>query len=526
MRALAIIAWLSFAAPAFSQSGEDAASVPLTLTLEEAIQIALIQGYEVRYSRLEIDNAAAQIREAWGQVLPQVDGTASYTRNIITANPFAGSEAGGLFQSFGFLDWLAYNESARLDEDPLTEPLTFDEYMERRRQGMARAGVDMSGDGNPFAVDNQFLAGISISQTLYSGAAFAAIRGARQLKEINQRGLDRQEQITVDQVRQAFYQALLATEQERVSRQSVQRTEATLADVRRRVEQGVAPVFQRLSAEVELANLETQLVQSTTMAEGALDVLKMELGIPVEQSLTLRGSLEAEDVGRFVRISSEDAVELAIRNRPDLEQARLAIQLREIDRSITRSAFLPTVSAFANLQYAGNVPDSRTLTVSDPNDPFAFTTTRRGFLASNYWDPSVNVGLRLNWNLFDGFQTSARVQQREVAVRRAEVEFEQAYQAVSAEVQASLRSLEAARRRIESQRANVSRAELNYRYASARLREGVATPLEEREASMQLDTSRLNYLQAVHDYLVAQSAFETAIGMPLEDGAASLFTAR
>jgi hypothetical protein len=45
----------------------------------------------------------------------------------------------------------------------------------------------------------------------------------------------------------------------------------------------------------------------------------------------------------------------------------------------------------------------------------------------------------------------------------------------------------------------------------------VATPLEVRTASEQLDLSRLNYLQAVHDFLRARSAFETAVGMPLAD---------
>ena len=59
-------------------------------------------------------------------------------------------------------------------------------------------------------------------------------------------------------------------------------------------------------------------------------------------------------------------------------------------------------------------------------------------------------------------------------------------------------------------------AELNYSFASTRLVEGVATPLEERDASHQLDQSRINYFQAVYDFLVARSTYETAIGVPLE----------
>jgi outer membrane protein TolC len=105
-----------------------------------------------------------------------------------------------------------------------------------------------------------------------------------------------------------------------------------------------------------------------------------------------------------------------------------------------------------------------------------------------------------------------------VAVSKAEVELDQTIEMVRLEVNNAVRDLEAARRRIQSQDQNVANAELNYEYAQARLSEGVATQLEERNASEQLDLSRLNYLQAVHDYLVARSAFQTAIGMPLASG--------
>ncbi len=121
----------------------------------------------------------------------------------------------------------------------------------------------------------------------------------------------------------------------------------------------------------------------------------------------------------------------------------------------------------------------------------------------------------MTWNLFNGFRTSAQVQQRQIAVERAEIELTQLQQSVRLEVQTALRNLETAQQRILSQEKNVVNAELNYSYASTRLHEGVATPLEERDASDQLDQSRLNYLQAVHDYLVARSAFETAMGVPL-----------
>ena len=494
----------------------DAEPEAVVLTLDEALQIALVKNYAVRNTRLDIQNASAQVREAWGQVLPQVDVVSSYTRNLKSANPFAGSEAGGLFASFGFIDWLSYNETARTDEDPSTNPISFDEFGERQREGLDEIGASFGGADNPFSVPNEFITGLTVEQTLFSGSAFAAIKAASRLKDINQRALDRQEQVLIDNVRQAFYTALLAQEQAIVQRESVLRTAATLEDVSKRVAQGVAPKFERLTAEVELTNLETQLVQVRNQASQTLDALKMELGLPIEQPIRLRGALDVEDDAVFMNVSVDNAVDEALANRPDLSQARLAVELRKIDKEISGAQYLPAVTAFANLNYMGRVPDDRSI-IRGTDDPFTFTQETNSFFSRSYWNPSVAAGVRLTWNLFNGFQTSAQVQQKQVAVDKARVDYEQALEAVRLEVGTALRNLQAARLRIESQEQNVSRAELNYEYAQQRLFEGVATHLEERNASEQLDVSRLNYLQAVHDYLVARSAFQTALGKPLTE---------
>ena len=489
---------------------------PLTLTLDEAIQIALVNNYAIRNNRLDVDNAQAQIREARSDALPQIDASSSYTRNIKTANPFAGSQAGSLFSSFGFIGWLSFNEDARTDDDPVTIPIPFDEYLDRQSTGLEEAGVVLGGGSdNPFAVENQFQNGINITQMLFSGSVFASIKGAERLKLAFQRGVDRQEQLLVDQVRQTFYQTLLAQEQAKVALQSVARTQRTRNETARRVSQGVAPKFQRLSAEVQLANLQTQLVQIQNQSASTLDNLKFTLGIPIEQPVQLRGALEADDYNPYRMISVQDAFSLAVERRPDLEQAHLNIELRKIDKNISRSDYLPHLSTFANFSYIGSVPDSRTFTTSDSDDPFSFSVGENDFFSSSYWQPSVNVGFRMTWNLFNGFRTSAQVQQRQIAVERAEIELTQLQQAMRLEIETALRDLETAQQRILSQQKNVTNAELNYSYASTRLREGVATSLEERDASDQLDQSRLNYLQAVYDYLTARSAFETAMGVPL-----------
>ncbi len=489
---------------------------PLTMTLDEAIQIALVNNYAIQRARLNVKNAAAQVKEVWGQLVPQVDLSSSYTRNLKSANPFAGSQAGGLFQSLGFVDWLAFNEQARTDDDPTTQPISVAEFFARQQAGLDAAGVALSSGDNPFSVPNQFVTSLSVTQKIFDGRAIWGATGAdKYLEPFNERAMERQEQLLIDQVKRAYYRALLAAERAQVSEQSVARTTETLKEVGRRVALGVTPKFERLSTEVERANLQTQLVQARNEAAQATDDLKLLLGIPVDQPVELRGALEAEDPGQYINISVEKAAELALERRPDLEQAWINVELQKVQEKVARSRYLPTLDAFANISYIGNVPDNRLIVITDPNDPFSFTTQQNDFFNDNYWDWNINAGVRLSWNLFNGFQTHQQMQQRKIATSQAQLQYEEMAQQVRLEVERALRNLDAAQQRLAAQQRNVERAELSYSYATARLREGVASPLDVRLASEQLDQSRINYLQAIHDLMVARSAFEAAVGMPV-----------
>ncbi len=513
----ALLALLLATAPHAKAQIQPASTTPLTLTLDEAIQIALVQNYAVRSARLNVDNANAQIREAWGQIMPQVSANSSYTRNVRQANPFSGSSAGNLFGSLGFIDWLAFNEQARTDSDPTTNAIAFGDFLARQQQGLDDAGIVIDASDNPFAVPNQFQNTISITQKVFDIRAFWGISGAEKFFQAQQEaGLNRQEQLLIQQVKQAFYGALLAEEQVRVIRASEGRTQVTLDEMAKQVRQGVQPKFQRLTAEVELANIETQRIQTENQAGTALDNLKMVLGMPQTQAVSLRGALDAPVSTDYLTVSASDAMTTALDRRPDLLQANIAVELQRLQARVEKAARYPTLDAFANFSYIGNVPDNRDFTVSDPNDPFRFSRGSNGFFSDSYWDQTIGVGFQLNWTLFNGFQTRYRIQQFQIATEQAKIQEEQLRESVRMEVEQARRDLRNAQQRITGQQRNVERAELNYTYVQTRLGEGVATQLEERQASDLLDQSRLNLLQAVFDYKVAEAAYEAALGLPPE----------
>ncbi len=507
-----VLSLLLLAAPLLAQNAHED---PITLTLEEAVQIALLNSYATQSARLDRDDATAQARISLGAVLPNVVATSGYTRNLKTANPFAGSSAGTLFSSFGYLGWLAYNEEARTDDDPATNTLTFTEYSDRVEQGMKDAGLSLIAEENPFAVANQFQNTISVSQTVFDASAFLNVSGFKYLARSLDSALDRQEQLTVDEVRRAFYQVLLFQQQSLVAAQSVERTRRTVEETARLVQQGVAPKAQRLSAEVQLANLETQLMQTQNLADSALDNLKLALGIPVMQRVRLSGSLEADISTPYLTVSEASAFDKARSMRPDLQQLEALRDIARVMLRASQGSRLPTLNAIASFSYIGAVPSNRTYGRASEDDPFVFTQETNRFFSQSYWQPAISVGFNLRWSLFEGMSRRGRIQQQKIQLDRAELDVLRTTQSIRVEVSAALRNLQAAQSQILSQEQNVASAELNYTYAKTRLAEGVGTPFEERDASAQLDQSRINYLQAVYDFLIAQSAFEAAAGIPL-----------
>jgi outer membrane protein TolC len=497
------------------------AQQPLVLTRNAAVRIALEQNLDLQDAQLTLEEANARVRESWGEIYPQVDFTGGYTRNIVTANPFAGGDVGAFLGGDNETDWVAFNERQRLSGG---QPIPFQTFVQRQRDSLQAAGVSLASGGNPFTVANEFRSSIQITQTLYNGQAFGSIQGSQQFKDLNQFARDRQVQVTANEVVTAFYDALMAQERARILQKRVDRASRNMQEVSMRVERGTVPKSARLGAEVELSNARSSMIEARNAAGLSRDNLKQTIGISPERPVELKGSLDEEQRDGMQEVSLEtvsmsNAVTQAIENRPDLRRAQLNVDLREIQTSNAQAQFLPRVEGIITFDYTGRVPSNRTRVQTtdpqDPTNPFFFREQDRGFFENEFWNPSLSGGVQLTWNLFSGFQKSARVQQAEVERRRAEVQQERLRRAVKVEVRKAIRDLEDARERIEAQETNVRRAEMNYDHVSKRVGEGAANQVELREASDQLDQSRLNYLRAVRDYLVARSNLETALGQPL-----------
>jgi outer membrane protein TolC len=211
------------------------------------------------------------------------------------------------------------------------------------------------------------------------------------------------------------------------------------------------------------------------------------------QGLMLGRSVLAES------LPAAEVVALAARDRSDLRQLALMRQLRETERRVEMSQYLPRISVFGTWS----------VTAQGDGSPQFFGQHRFSTRA---------VGVQVDVPLFSGFQRPARVSRIAAVVRQVEAELAFAREQATNEATTLLDQALESYDRVVAQRRAVAQANRGWEIAQAEYRAGVAGRLQVTDAELALRQTEFNYAQAVYDYLAAQARLDLAIGrVPLVD---------
>jgi outer membrane protein len=459
--------------------GQEAPTTVATLSIQDAVRTAIRQNRDVQEARLALDEANEQVSEAWSNVYPSVDFSASYTRNVSPTVNFL---------------------PARIF-DPTAGP---DDYI-----------------GVQFGADNQWNTTISLEQPLFSAAAFIGVGAAGRYRTLQEEMVRGVTQGVVTRVRTEYYQLLLQQEQLRLTQNSVRRVRESLKETRALNQAGLTSDYDVLRLEVELANLEPNLRRAENAVHQAQRQITVELDLPEGQTVAVDGSLadmNLDDLSANTPANREvlsftgfggtqvEAVERAMQMaedlRSDLRQLELTESLRKTEMRLEEVEYLPKVTFFGN--YLINAQDN--------GSPSFFG---RGDGQRAY---GRNVGVRVSVPIFTGFRRDARVDQKRAALRQAETQTRLATDQARLQVQTLIEQSDEALLRARGQKLAVQQAQRGFDIASAQYREGLGSQLELTDAEVALRQSEFNYAQAVYDYLVARARLDEATGqVPMVD---------
>jgi outer membrane protein TolC len=333
---------------------------------------------------------------------------------------------------------------------------------------------------------------LDIFRTQFSAALplYDAGQTGRRIKDakLNEQGAaatgQRTRQEVIFKVVKAFTDELLARENIRVAEAAMATAQSDLQRAENRQSEGQALPSDLLSEQVQLAKAQEDLLQAQNAANLAHAALNVAMGLPEDAATVIEPGLTE---GRFAAGELAERQQQALKNRPDLREAALGVELAANSQQTARAEFLPKLNAFSSWE--------------EDNEGFL---TRGG----NNW----TAGVSLSINIFDGGANRSRLAAARFRQSQAQAQAAQMAAAVKLQVREAYLNLATAQQRVEvSQRAR-SEAEESLRIIQNRYEAGLATITDVLQVETTQTNTQLNYLNALSDYRLSYAALELATG--------------
>ena len=414
------------------------------LTLQDAIARATAGNPDMRIAALSRSEAEHRVDQARAGYLPRVDASEVWQRG--------------------------------------NQPVfVFGSLLAQRRFTEADFALDAL--NHPDALDNFRLA-VGAEQSVYDGGATRArVRAAELAVALAVSGSAGVRQALAVAATQA-YGAVLQAE---ASRQAADAAlEAAAADLRRttdRRDAGLVTDADVLAVDVHRAMVEEGRLRAVLASDLARADLNRVMGEPLDATFTL-APLAPSMASPVVALPLLEAEALA--NRPDLQQARLSVDLASTQVAEAKAGYMPQVFAQGGWEANGGSWSAR----------------------SGSW--GVAAGVRIN--VFRGFADRARVAEAGEASRRRQLEREQAETSVRLEVRTAASRLESARAREGLARGVVAQATERQRIVRDRYEQGLADVSALLRAAESVVQAEEQQIRARVDVLVTAASLERALG--------------
>ena len=220
--------------------------------------------------------------------------------------------------------------------------------------GGSLAGSDQRLQGNVVSQSNDsYSAGLSAGVDLYTGGRRGA-QGTQARAESASAGatlVERQYAVVLE-TKRSFFEVLRATELLRVAQARVARAERALTAASDRQRVGSATRSDVLRSQLEL----TQARQSVLETENQLRAASFTLGSLVGSEQPVGASAEGALTVAPLTATPEEIVQAAVASAPSIRTAQAAVSSGEAGVDVARAQFLPSVRVSSGYSYANQDP--------------------------------------------------------------------------------------------------------------------------------------------------------------------------
>ena len=448
-----------------SASGQEAAV--RALTLQESIDIALEDSLSLKIAEERVRTAEQKVNEARAAMIPSLSANGSYTY-------------------FGKLPTMIF------DFDP--SALGLSPEIMGLLGGGSEAPEDSAPSEIPVGQEDTYRAGLTVQQPVFMwGKLYNNCKQAKSGLEASRQELEAVRQQVKLEVTTTFYNILLTEKLVEVAEMAVEQVQAHLETAQDLVDAGMTTSFDLLRAKVQLANIRSQSIRAKNGHKLARDSFKNAIGLGLDAPISVQGEL----VYQAHELSLDQLLESAMSNRPEIKQLRFQEQAGQKFVSLAKAGNKPNIFLAGNYSWESYA--------DRPGDVFD----------GDGWKDSWNVTLALEFPIFDGLATRARVKQAEGGLRLMQIGMEQLIDGIGLQVRAAFFGFQESKELLKVQAETVQQAEESLRIANLRYKNGMLTSVELMDAELALMQAQTNQFNALHDYAIAIARLEKAAASKL-----------
>jgi len=174
----------------------------------------------------------------------------------------------------------------------------------------------------------------------------------------------------------------------------------------------------------------------------------------------------------------------AFMNREELLQIKNVVAASDDNAAIARSRYFPGINAVVDYGIQG--------------EEYRFTDQ------DDFWMASVV----LEWNIFNGQQDKAKLEQAKLETRKMQIKEEELKRQIELEVERIYDNLIVARKTINVSRQQIESAEASFKIVRKKYEEGTAAQVEYLDAQTNLTNAAINAIITKYDFFVTYAEFE------------------
>ena len=240
---------------------------------------------------------------------------------------------------------------------------------------------------------------------------------------------------------------------------------------------------------ITLAQAELSLLQAIKTRDNQINLLKLVLGININDELVLVTSLD-DFIGNNV-VFANSFEDFDTDKNVDIKISQNMFDTKRIEYKLEKSKQLPKISGFVSGTYTGY------------NNEFNFTDK------SQSWFGSSVVGVNLEIPLFNANRMNVSSQKAKIAMEQARANLEEQEENTQAEVIQKLNDYQLANKSLSVNEQNMNLAISIEDKNSIKFFEGLVSSFELRQAQIQLLDSQQKYLNSVIELISIKTELET-----------------